>query len=69
MAQTPDISELLLNQLREADRDRYLAALLAPREKRAALTALYGFNAEIARVRERVSEPLPARCGCNIGAI
>ncbi|WEX07317.1 phytoene/squalene synthase family protein [Chelativorans sp. AA-79] len=39
--------------------DRYLAALYAPVEKRGALFALYAFNAEIAAVRDRVSQPLP----------
>ena len=45
--------------VREADRDRYLSALYAPEPHRDALMALYAFNAEIAAVRERVSEPLP----------
>ena len=45
--------------VREADRDRYLATLFAPAEHRDALFALYAFNAEIARVREVVHEPLP----------
>lgn len=45
--------------LRDMDRDRYLACLLAPEEKRADLAALYAFNAEIARIRDVVREPLP----------
>lgn len=45
--------------VRAHDRDRYLAALLAPSEKRGALTALYAFNHEIARVREAAREPMP----------
>lgn len=49
----------IAQDLRTQDRDRYLSALYAPREKRPALFALYAFNAEIASVRERVSEPLP----------
>ncbi|WP_234188797.1 phytoene/squalene synthase family protein [Shinella sp. NM-101] len=48
-----------LTVLRDTDRDRYLACLLAPEEKRGALAALYAFNAEIARVRDVVREPLP----------
>ena len=40
--------------VRAADRDRFLAALFAPRERRGALFALYAFNVEIARVREVV---------------
>ncbi len=45
--------------LREADPDRYLSVLYAPAEKRGALAALYAFNAEIARIRALVHEPLP----------
>jgi phytoene synthase len=45
--------------VREADRDRYLAALFAPAEHRDALYALYAFNVEIARVRDLAREPLP----------
>jgi phytoene synthase len=48
-----------LAALRENDRDRYLACLLAPADKQAALAALYAFNAEIARVRDVVREALP----------
>jgi len=44
---------------RQYDRDRYLCALLAPEAHRPGLMALYAFNAEIARIRELVSEPLP----------
>lgn len=45
--------------LREADRDRYLSVLYAPEDTRGALAALYAFNAEIARIRDLVHEPLP----------
>lgn len=48
-----------MDTVRRADRDRYLAALYAPQDKRDALLALYAFNAEIAGVRERIHEPLP----------
>jgi phytoene synthase len=48
-----------LEALRGTDRDRYLACLLAPAEKRGALAALFAFNAEIARVRDVVREALP----------
>ena len=44
--------------VRAADKDRFLAALFAPAEHRGALAALYAFNAEIARVREIIREPL-----------
>ena len=44
--------------VREADKDRFLAALFAPAAQRGALHALYAFNIEIARVRESIHEPL-----------
>jgi phytoene/squalene synthetase len=43
--------------LRNHDRNRYLATLFAPDDKRAALTALYAFDAELARIRSLVSDP------------
>jgi len=49
----------ILATLRDTDRDRYLACLLSPVEKRHSLAALYAFYAEIARVRDMVKEPLP----------
>ncbi len=55
----PDNEAICLAGLRDTDRDRYLAALLSPADKRAGLVALYGFNAEIARIRDVVREPLP----------
>jgi phytoene synthase len=57
--QGSDTSALCLAVLRENDRDRYLACLLSPEDKRGSLAALYAFNAEIARVRDVVREPLP----------
>ena len=45
--------------VRAADRDRYLSALYAPEDRRADLLALYAFNAEIAGIRDRVSQALP----------
>lgn len=48
-----------LQSLRIADRDLYLASLLIPNDYRSDITALYAFNAEIARVRDVVSEALP----------
>jgi phytoene synthase len=45
--------------VREADRDRYLSVLFAPEEKRGALYSLYAFNAEVARIRDVIHEPLP----------
>ncbi len=55
----PDKEALCLAALRDFDRDRYLAALLTPADRRAAVVALYGYNAELARVRDLVREPLP----------
>lgn len=45
--------------VRGADRDRYLATLFAAAEHRRALSALYAFNAEVARVRDVARQPLP----------
>jgi phytoene synthase len=53
-----DAGEHVAGLLREADRDRYLSTLYAPSGKRAALTALYAFNAEVAAVRDRIREPM-----------
>ena len=46
-------------QVRAQDRDRFLAALFAPEDKRRHLFALYAFNLDVARVREVVREALP----------
>ncbi len=45
--------------VRALDPDRYFACLFAPKASQGPLFALYAFNAEIARVRETVSEPMP----------
>jgi len=45
--------------VRTADRDRFIAALFAPAERRGALHALYAFNSEVARVRDVAREALP----------
>ena len=45
--------------VRERDPDRYYATLSAPADKRPALLALYAFSAEVARVRDQVSNPMP----------
>jgi len=44
--------------LRREDKDRWLASLFVPRERRWHIHALYAFSLEAARVREIVSEPL-----------
>ena len=46
------------NEVRTNDRDRFLTVLFAPPEHRDALFALYGFNIEVAKTRESVSEPM-----------
>ena len=48
-------------QVRHHDSDRYLTALFAPPDRREDLLALYAFNAEVARSRESVSEPMLGR--------
>ena len=45
--------------VREADRDRYLATLFAPPERRGALLSLYAFDIEISRIRDLAHEPMP----------
>jgi phytoene synthase len=46
------------NLVRAGDKDRWLASLFAPADRRPALYALYAFNLEIARVRELAREPM-----------
>jgi 15-cis-phytoene synthase len=46
------------NLVREADKDRFLAGLFAPADRRRGLFALYAFNAEVAGVQGKVREPL-----------
>jgi phytoene synthase len=45
--------------VREADKDRFLASLFAPADRRRDLLALYAFNVEVAGIRERAGAPLP----------
>jgi 15-cis-phytoene synthase len=59
LAAMQDASDHCEQLVREADKDRYLAALFAPADRRAALHALYAFNIEVARVPEAAREPLP----------
>lgn len=51
--------EACLTTLKSTDIDRYLACLLMPEDKRGAVAALYAFNAELARIRDVIREPLP----------
>ncbi|MEH2570049.1 phytoene/squalene synthase family protein [Bradyrhizobium sp. AZCC 2289] len=45
--------------VRTYDFVRYASTLFAPAAQRRALLAIYAFNAEISRVRDHVSQPLP----------
>ena len=44
--------------VREADKDRFLATLFAPPNRRGPLFAPYAFNAEVARVRDAIRDPM-----------
>lgn len=46
-------------RVRLLDKDRWLAGLFVPAARRPHVYALYAFSAEIARVRDVVSDPLP----------
>jgi phytoene synthase len=54
-----DPGRIVMETVRAADPDRYVSALYAPDDRRAALLSLYTFNAEIAGVRDRIREALP----------
>jgi 15-cis-phytoene synthase len=49
--------DALIAFVRHHDPDRFLTALFAPPERRAALLALYAFNHELAHAREAAREP------------
>ncbi|OCP26300.1 MULTISPECIES: phytoene/squalene synthase family protein [unclassified Ensifer] len=54
-----DLDIQILTDIRDTDRDRYLACLLAPVASQSSLAPLYAFNAELARIRDLVHEPIP----------
>lgn len=56
----PDVSTLSLaaQEVHRLDPDRFVTALFAPEDRREDLFALYAFNAEVARIRELVTEPM-----------
>jgi phytoene synthase len=56
---TTDSAAFCSEQVRSHDFERYASTLFVGPDKRRALLALYAFNAEISRVREQVSQPLP----------
>lgn len=55
---TDPIAEQCGRDLQRLDPDRWLTTLFAPDASRPGLFALYAFNAEIARAREAVSQPM-----------
>lgn len=56
MTESPE--EYCTRELRRLDPDRWLTGLFAPDDRRPGLFALYAFNAEIARARESVTQPM-----------
>lgn len=50
--------DLVIAELRQRDRDRYLAALYTPSEVRPALIALFGIDAELGAVVAGTTEPM-----------
>jgi NADH dehydrogenase [ubiquinone] 1 alpha subcomplex assembly factor 6 len=58
MSNRESLEPSLPDLLRRHDRDRFLATLCAPVARQPALWAVLGFNYEIARVREMVSQPI-----------
>ena len=58
-ADTGEAASFCADLVRTHDFARYAATLFVPTEQRRALLALYAFNAEISRVREHVTQPLP----------
>lgn len=55
---TENTNNSLAASVRQADYERYIAALFAPAERREALFALIAFNHELARIADVVSEPM-----------
>lgn len=54
----PHALSVCRSMVQREDPDRYLSAQYAPAARRAALLALYAFNAEVAKTRHVVSEPV-----------
>ena len=54
-----DDSTFILQSLKSLDRERYLAALYLPQSVRKDIATLWAFDAEIARIPDLVSEPMP----------
>ncbi|MBN2751558.1 MAG: squalene/phytoene synthase family protein [Rhodospirillaceae bacterium] len=47
----------LMETVRKQDRDRFIAAMLSPVQRREAVLAVLAFHGEIARIRDQVREP------------
>lgn len=58
VASAKDAAQHCSDMVRSGDKDRYLANLFAPDDKRAHLMALHAFNLEVSKVREVTSEPM-----------
>jgi phytoene synthase len=56
---TKDSAGFCADLVRTHDFARYASTLFMPATRRRALLAIYAFNAEISRVRDHVSQPLP----------
>ena len=54
---TPESAAYAAQYLRDHDRDRYFSTLVLPSKARDAVTALYAFSADIASIRDRVTQP------------
>jgi 15-cis-phytoene synthase len=54
-----DAAAFCADIVRSHDFGRYASTLFAPADQRRGLLALYAFNAEVSRVRDSVSQPLP----------
>jgi phytoene synthase len=59
MSAGTDAAAFCAELVRSHDFGRYATTLFVPNDRRRALLALYAFNAEICRIRDQVSQPLP----------
>ncbi len=59
MSAGADSAAFCADLVRSHDFERYASSLFVLADKRRPLLALYAFNAEISRVRDQVSQPLP----------
>jgi 15-cis-phytoene synthase len=55
----PDSAGFCADLVRSHDFVRYASSLFVPADRRRGLLALYAFHAEICRIRDQVSQPLP----------